>query len=196
MKKRIVLIALLVLVLVCLTACGNVENTLTAVTTLLKEDYSNVTINVTTETSNVTLQGVYSLSFDGDKTTIEYSYDKLNELDIDGNNAGSYKTTISGTAVVQGNTVTENGVPVELPAGPLDYTGLSFKEGFFNKARVSNGSFSANVRNPKGFTGNNDFVCSNMRVEVKFTTDSLSEINITYVSANGNNVTVVYWFTK
>lgn len=196
MKKIIFISVALVLVLVCLVACNNVGQTLSDITELLNSDYSSVTVKVTTETAQVTLNGTYIFNFDGDTTTIEYSYDKLNELSADGNNADSFKSTVSGTATVQGNSATEDGVTVDLPLSDLDFAGLSFKEGFFENIKASATKFEADVIEPKGFTGNNTFVGSDMRVAVTFNADSLTDITITYVSSSNANVTVSYSFTK
>lgn len=197
MKKRILLVsAVLVLVLVCLAACSGLDSTLTNINKFLKNDYSKVTVNVTTQTSKVTLNGVYNFSFDGDTTTVEYSYDKLNELNASGDNADSFKSTVTGTAVVENGKVTSNGDSVDLPLGELDFTGLSFKEGFFAKTTVTPTTFEADVTNPKGFVGNSDFVCSDMHVKAQFTNNSLTKIEITYVSSDYSNVTISYTFTK
>ena len=198
MKKKIVLVAaVLALVLICLTACNNIEGTLSNITKLLQEDYSVITLNVTTKTAEVTLNGTYTFTFGSGVTTVNYRYDVLNELDINGNNADEYKQTIRGTATVYDDgTMMENGSVVNLPLSEIDFTGLSFKAGFFANAKVSVDTFEADVKNPKGFIGNSDFICSKMHVRVSFDGDSLSVLKITYVSANNNEVAVSYMFVK
>ena len=196
MKKKYLLIAvILALVLVCLAACDGSNNTLSEISSLLKSNYSNVTINVTTETSDVTLNGVFDLIFNGDTTTVDYSYDKLNSLSMDGNNANSFKTMVKGRAVVSGNNVTVDGETLPLELG-LNFAGLNFKQGFFTNVSTTSNSFKAKVKNPKGFTGNDDLVCTDMSVEVVFTASSLTKITITYVSSVGADVTVAYQFAK
>lgn len=197
MKKGFLLVSvLLALVLVCLAACTSLDSTLSNINKLLKADYSQVTVNVTTKTSKITLNGEYKFTFDGDTTTIEYSYDKLNELNASGDNADGFKSTVTGTAVVKDNKVTSNGETIDMPLGELDFTGLSFKEGFFTNATYSATTFEADVTNPKGFVGNNNFVCSDMRVKTQFTNNSMTEIVLSYVSSTYANVTISYSFTK
>ena len=73
---------------------------------------------------------------------------------------------------------------------------FSFKQAFFTNYTVSGGKFEAAVANVKGFTGNADLVCSNMRVTALYTDDALSKIAITYTSLNGAEVSITYLFTK
>ena len=198
MKRKIILIsAVLALVLVCLAACNGTNETLANVTKLIKADYSVITLNVTTEKDDVTLYGSYTFTFGDETTTVKYSYDRFNELNLDGNNAPSYKETVKGTATVyEDGTVMVDGEVVELPLAELSFTGLSFKEAFFANAKYSTETFEADVTNPRGFTGNNSFVCSDMHVKVSFNANSLSVLTIKYVSSSNADVLITYLFVK
>lgn len=197
MKKKIVFTAIaLALTLVLLAACGGGYNsTLQQITKLLKVDYSEITLNVTTVTSDYTLNGIYTLTFEGDKTTIVYSYDKLNDLSLDGNNADSYVTKVSGRAVVENGVIVEGNKAEQLPE-EINYNGITFKQAFFENYTMTGATFEADVKVPKGFTGNNSLVCSNMHVTVMYSKVALSKIAITYVSEKGSDVNITYLFTK
>lgn len=198
MKRKIVIVAiLLVLVLLCLTACNPLNETLEHINTLLKGKYVRVVLNVSTETSQVTLNGEYIFTFVDDKTTVQYTYDQLNGLSIDGDNADSYLQTIKGSCVVhKDGTMTSDDVSVDLPLPDVGVSGLHFEKNFFNNIIVSDNAFEADVTNPKGFTGNNSLTCTNMHVVVNFSVSSLYTLVITYVSENNANVTVSYEFSK
>ena len=192
MKKKVLILAIvLVVALVCLTACNNLASTLKNITSKLNGRYSKVTINVKTTVLGEELYGAYVLTFDGDTTNVAYSFEKLNEVSASGSN--SFKSTVSGAAVVQNGKVTENSTSESLPQ-ELNFTGLSFKQAFFKKYKITKTSFEAKVVNPQGFTGNRDFVCSDMSVKVIYKASGLTSMSITYKSANNAQVSVIYWF--
>ncbi|MCH5157228.1 MAG: hypothetical protein J1G02_05070 [Clostridiales bacterium] len=196
MKKKIwILVIALVIALTCLVACDSYASTLQNIQTLLKADYSVVTLNVTTVTSGITLNGNYSLSFDGDKTTVVYDFYRLNELDVNGDNADSFITRVQGTAVVQDGEIVEGDKSVNLPQ-EVNFNGISFKQAFFSNTTTTNAMFEADVINPQGFTGNNGFVCTDMHVKVMYSQSALTTMVITYVSERGSDVSVTYAFTK
>ena len=196
MKKRILLVVIalvLVTMLLTLTACDNYADTLHKINTLLDADYAEVNVNVTTKTAgDYTLNGIYKLTIEQDITTIEYSYNRFNELSWEGN-ADTYLETVSGTAVVQDGVVIEGDASEALPQ--VDFNGISFKQAFFTNYRATGNKFDADVTNKRGFLGNSDFACTNMHVTVTFTTRSVTKLVITYVSDNGSEVNVTYLFT-
>lgn len=198
MKKRIILVsAILVLALVCLSACNGYNKQLNAIDTLLKADYSSVKISVSTDMSDIKLNGEFTLTFDKGTTTVDYIYEELNELDVNGNNSDSFKSTQKGTVVVNENNVIVSGSKkVLLNLQQLDFSGLSFKQEFFSNVTATATTFDADVSNPRGFTGNDEFECTNMHVKVEFQQDRLTSIAITYVSSANSNVSVDYFFTK
>ena len=196
MKKKILLsVIVLVLVLVCLTACNKNTSTLQDMTDLLKVNYSKITLHVTTTASNVELKGVYTFTFEKDKTTVEYSFEKLNELSLEGGNADEYISTVTGKAVVQNGNIVEGDTSVTLPQ-EVTLERISFKQAFFTNQKVTSNRFEADVKYPKGFTGNSNLECSNMHVKVLHRKDSLSQIAITYDTQSGSNVNITYVFTK
>ena len=197
MKKKLLfaLIALSLTLVLLLTACTSYSFTLEEITKLLKVDYSEVPLNVTTTTDGITLNGVYTLTFEGDKTIVDYSFDKLNDLDINGDNANGYLTTGKGSAVVENGMVVEGSAAVELPQ-EVDFNGLSFKPAFFENYSMTGAKFEADVKAPKAFLGNYRLECRNMHVTVLYSKDALIKIAITYVSENGSDVSITYLFTK
>ena len=196
MKKKILLIVIalmLVVTLLALTACDNYSDTLQKINTLLDADYSEVSVNVTTKLAgDYTLNGIYNLTIDEDYTTIEYSYDRFNELSMDGN-SDKYFETVSGKAIVKDGKVIEGDANEALPE--VDFNGISFKEKFFSNYTVTNTKFDADVASTRGFLGNNTFTGSHMHVTVNFTAKSVTKLVITYVSANGAEVNITYLFT-
>ena len=194
MKKKVLLVAIaLVLVLTVLSACNGNQEMLDTINGLLKEDYSKVTVKVTTQMSDVELNGEYTLTFNDDVTYIDYRYDELNELSIDG--ANSFISSKEGTATVQGRTVT-SGNEEDLSSAPLEFTGLSFKRVNFKNVVAKGSVFNADVVSPSGFMGNSDFSATNMHVKVVMFEGALVRIKITYVSSKGADVTIEYGFTE
>ena len=101
MKRKILFVAIVLAVaMVCLVACGGNAASLQQIQSLLKADYSEIILNVSTTTSDVTLNGNYTLTFDGNKTTVVYDFYRLNDLDVNGDNADSYLSREQGSVVV------------------------------------------------------------------------------------------------
>lgn len=193
MKRKVLFtVIVLMLALICLTACNGYSSTLSTLTKLIKVNYSEIMLNVETATPEITLSGIYNFKFESGSTTVDYSYERLNDLSMDGSNERLIR--VSGSAVVRDGKVIQDGVEVTLPteAG----FNISFKPAFFSNYKITSVKFEANVINPQGFTGNSDLVCSDMRVKVLHNKNSLTQLLITYVSENGSNVSITYLFTK
>ena len=189
MKKKLLLVALLLVVaLVCLSACGY-QSTLDEITKLLNVNYSKITLNIETTQFGVTLKGIYNFTFDGDTTTIQYSVEKLNDPSAD----ASFKSTETGTVVVRDGKI--EGESSNLPDA-VYYGGINFKQAYFKNIQSKGVRFEADVVNPQGFTGNRELKCSKMHVKVLHKEDALTQLVITYVAENGSNVNITYLFTK
>lgn len=199
MKKKICIVSIviaLVCVLTCLAACGNNSEILNSMNDAIKQDsYTHVTVDVTSEKDDITLNGTYNITFYNNTATVEYSFDKLNELSIDGNNQDEYISRVTGTVTVVDGHVADGDTSEDLNVGELAYTGFSFKQNFFANVKSSKSTFRADVTNPKGFVGNNEFVCTDMYVEVVLSGKLLSKLSLTYVSANGFDTKVTYLFS-
>lgn len=196
MKKKLILAVIaLTLTLTLLTACNGYDATLQDITRLLKVDYSKITLNVTTTTSGVILEGIYTLTFEENATVIDYSFDKLNELSMDGDNANSYIDRVSGSARVKDGVVVDGNVAEQLPQ-EIYFSGLTFKQAFFENYTMTGAMFEADVKNPKAFMSNINLECTDMHVTVLYSKASLSKIAITYLSENGSDVSITYLFTK
>ena len=195
MKKRILLVSIaLVLVLVCLAACGENNGTLNTLNKLLDVNYSKVIIKVNTKMSDVELNGEYVLTFDGDTTNVIFSYEELNELGFEGNNSG-FKRTVSGTAVVRDGVVISDNQEADLNTAQLKFTGLSFKQAYFRKMTATSNDFEADVVSPNGFLGNSQFKATNMHVKVVYYSAAIVQIAITYLSEGGAEVSLTYNFS-
>lgn len=209
MKKKILILAIvLVVTLTFLSACnGKVSKACETVTDLLQLDYSEITVNVTTTTSNATLSGRFTLTFDGDTTNVQYSYDKLTTFDWQiGGEMGNFGviipdddwiTTVSGSLVVKGDQIVNGSDNVDLPLDKIDFLGFSFKEAFFQNVTATKSKFDADVTNPQGFTGNDltsRWGVEDMHVNVVYG-DYISRMQINYTT-EGTQVEIVYNFTK
>ena len=195
MKKfSIAVVAIaLVLTLVCFAACGS-DLPFDEINKALHSDYSAVTVTVRTERDGIQLGGVFKVTFSGEKATVEYAYDKLNELSVSGGNPDEYLSTVTGSAQVENGALSDGSVTEDLNIGQLDYTGFSFKAGFFDDVQLGDNELVAKVSNPKGFVGNNRFECSDMTVTVTFTDQVVDSLYLQYVSQAGAQVKVTYAF--
>ena len=192
MKKKVLLVVIaLVLVACCFAACRNYDDMLDTINDALQADYSEVQINVITKIHGTELTGVYILTFEeNDKVVVDYRYEELNEISIDGNN--SFKHVVSGTVTLQNGVVVDGDESVYNV--PLEFTGINFKQSFFDNIKVTKSSFQADVKTPTGFLGNSSFSAKNMHVNAFLDGKLLSRMDVNYVS-DGAEVSLVYTFT-
>lgn len=195
MKKRLLLLAIvLVVAFTCLTACNLADQKqLNVINQQLRMNYSTITVNVTTTTAdNITLEGEFTLTFNGGTTTIAFEYEQLSTFDGD-SIPDDFKTTVSGTATVADGKVVVDGDEVDLPLSELTVTGYSFKQAFFTNVTQTNYKFDADVENVQGFTGNRNMQCSNMHVYVVYNT-SIRQMRLNYTSLSGASTEIEYTF--
>lgn len=192
MKKFLPVALVLALALLSLVACSSAPM-MKQINAQLHADYSQVDISVFTEQDGVELTGDYTVTFDGDSATVTYAFDVLNKLDMDGGNPDGYIRRVEGEAKVVNGVI--EGENIDLNVGALDFTGFSFKEGFFSNVKVNGPRLDATVTNPKGFVGNNAFSCSDMRVMAVSTSAQLKMLRLSYVSQNNASVQITYSFT-
>ena len=196
MKKVFFVSIAFVLALVCLVACGKTdpkptELQLQKLTDALSADYSAVDVNIKTTVDGTELEGVFNVTF-GEQTALHYSYQKLNELDINGSNDG-FVSVVEGDAVISDDVVTDGENSLNLSEVAIGFTGFSFKTAFFASAQQSDNQFDADVTNPQGFLGKGDFAATNMHVHAVLANGAFVKLTLSY-TASGTDVEVTYIF--
>ena len=201
MKKLIILLITLSMLLACITSCsesdpsdGTVSN---AVYDLLNElsdkDYSNIKIDIAITTNFVTLYSSYVLT----QNLVVYSIDKLNTLQSDlkpTDLPSSYKTTLTGHAMIQNGQVIEldGNSDTSLPSYDELKGSFNFDKDNFTNATADTNCFEADVLSPSKFYGT--YVdTSNLKVKVEYTETSLTKITLSYNTGNAE-VQTVYTF--
>ena len=195
MRKNVLLVAVVLVVALCLSACGVSQSQLDNISKLIQQDYSKVTLNVITVVGDTTLTGIYEMTYSGSTTTVNYDYYKLNELDMTGNNPSSYTSRVQGTVVIENGNIVSGDDSVVLP-DELAFANLNFNKDFFNNAKSQQAKFEADVTNPSAFVQNSTLVCEDMHIAVYHTDSVVSKMEITYSTPSGAQVTVTYMFTK
>ena len=206
MKKRIfVIFALLLVVLFLFASCDNAVSSsdLQQINDMLKLDYSKVQILINMKSQGSEYKGKFTLTY-GDDTTIEYEIERVNTFEIGDDGSivtpeDGFITSKKGTVVVRDGEIVGGDVDVELPDELGAYVGgFSFKQAFFKNASSKGAKFDADVVDPQNFTGNTSLVCEDMHVTVVRNVNSniLTSMELTYIAANGAEVTINYLFTK
>ncbi|MCM1194846.1 MAG: hypothetical protein NC099_00840 [Corallococcus sp.] len=203
-KKLICLLLVLLLALVCLSACEqNDAVRLTEINRLLRLDYSEIEIEVLTEIeNNVQLEGKYKVTrlSNGD-TKVEYKYESINDFEIENGvitAPDEFKSVYTGTAIVRNGVVAEhNGA--EISDGDITKYAtfsLTLRNSCFRKTNVNTNRFQAFVANgkEKELFGE-DFDGNDARIAVEFTDKAITMMEITYYRS-GAKVTAYYVFTK
>ena len=194
MKKSILLITAVCAASCALSACGKKKvNAYDNLNSMVEASYSQVTISVnnTFTQEDVTLESVYTLIYNKDQVTVQYKVERFNDgLSLDSPDT-DVKTTLSGTAVIVGDSVT-GGNDVGLTA---DIASLSFefKEEYFANVTIGESQLTADVTNTSGFLGTK-LTCTNMKVNAQFS-DVFESITITYKQGL-NEVEYSYIFTR
>ena len=162
---------------------------------LVKEEYSEIVIDVYTTTNGVALQSKYILT----STLVKCQIEQLNKLPEDGNLSGeipSFKYTIEVTAEIKnGKVVKLDGESVSLPSynqlkGRFDFN----KNNFENIDISESGMFKADVVSPDDFFGATTDA-RDVKVCVEYSDDYLETIIIDY-KTDYSTVQLSYEFTK
>ena len=197
MKKVLGLICVIVLCLLCLSACGEIDLDKTAcdvLNTLVAKETDNLSLTVKTTTAEDTLNGSYNVTKSNDTYIVTYSYEKLNGYEeVDGVMVPptEYKSTVQGTMKVKNGVIIEqDGTSANITLETLSVSGLSFNKSFFTNISNQDGAFKADVVDIEGFIGT-DVNTSNMKVEVRYSVNKISFIKITY-STNSADVELLY----
>ena len=169
---------------------------------LLKVNYSQLTIEIKTDDSKVSLTSSYEISSKDDVYTVKYSYDKLNSFTIDDNGkiedppSQYIETNVVNMKIQNGVIIEQDGdTPENLELDKITSNpGFKFDESYFSNEMVLNSNFTANVKNVKDFMGQ-EVDCSNMRVTVIYSSSSLSSITLEYISS-GKDVKISYNFAQ
>ena len=202
MKVKLISLILILFMLSSPTSCGDwrdlfneSEVVCELLNDLVKEEYSEIVIDVYTTTNGVTLQSKYTLT----STLVKYQIEQLNKLPEDGNLSGeipSFKFTIEGIAEIKnGKVVKLDGESVSLPSynqlkGSFDFNKNNFK----NIDISSSGVFKADVVSPDDFFGATTDA-RDVRVCVEYSDDYLETIIIDY-KTDYSTVQLSYEFTK
>ena len=224
MKKLLIIFAALSMLLMCMTACSgsedpeptpdpkpnpapggsdssdssdssDTESVYELLDELADEDYSRVDIDVEVETGFAKLYSNYSVT----RSSVIYSIERLNLLPSDGiitDLPSSYKTTVTGYALIENGQVVEldGDSDIELPSYSELRGSFNFDEWNFTNAVTGDGYFEADVISPTSFYGT--YVdMSDLKVEVEYTNSALTEIIITYSTQNAT-VKTVYEFVN
>ncbi len=194
MKKiSVIVFAILMCALLCLAGCSNTLS-YSQLNKALGLPYSKLQLNVSVKKSGVTLNGSYAIAYNGDNATVQYTYDRLNTLSVDGTNADAPLGHVTGTVQVNNGAVTGDVQP-DLDLSFVNYEGFRFDKGFFAEVEATKTTFKAKVTDPKGFLNNSDFACSDMSVEATVNGKALSKLTFTFTLPDSASVSVNYAFT-
>ena len=195
MKRFIYLTALLTVLILVFTSCAPqpVEPDIyEKLDNMVSEDYSSLTVTVTTENAFGILNSTYAIKY-GSNTAVDYTEETFSEYEIaDGEYVipEEQKVTKSGSFTLDGKSVTlRDGITLNRLGKP----DFSFAKGNFSSVKSGEDSFSANVVNVKGFLG---FTADaeNMKVSADFAGEKLTSVVLDYETAAGTAVTLTYIF--
>ena len=195
MKKRYFALLAVGVAACCLGGCQSKEtpDELDPLSKMLKADYSQITITVTdTFGDNISLESVYAVTYSGNKATVNYVVEQFTQISLD-NPTSDVKETLTGTAVVEHDTVSVEGDSVDIDFYRIAYPRLTFKSAYFMNMQYEDIYFIADVKDSSAFLGF-ELDCTNMSVTALFSS-VFENIQINYTSEGGNEVNYTYIFT-
>ena len=200
MKKSIISLVLLLSILSSITACGPktppepnppAPTVYEVLEELADKEYTSVKLGIVTVTGGIRLAADYVLT----KNSVLYSVEQIRKLPTDGDIIDlptEYKTTLTGTAAVNGGNVVLDGTDVTLPSYEELKGNFDFSEANFTNAVAENGSLKADVVSPAAFCDAGGGI-HNMKVAISYSETAFNKITITYQTAD-SEVTATYEF--
>ena len=195
MKKQFLALAAVGVAVCCLGACKskNGGDEYDALNRMLHTSYSQISITVTdTFDESTSLESVYLVTYSGNFATVDYRVEQFTEISLD-QPASGVKTTFTGKATIQYDTVRIEGDSVDIDFYSIAHPKLTFKKDSFINAQLSDIYLIADVANPSAFLGT-EIDCSNMTVTALFN-EVFENIQVNYTSEGGNEVNYTYIFT-
>ena len=204
MKKILTAIILILVIALSFTSCDKIKEeasnpTFDLLNELVKAEFANYSIDVSlTDKNSHTLNESYTVVTDeSGLKTITYTVERLNKFTLNGSVTApnSYKSELSGTAVVDGeNLIKQDGDDVGIDFAEIKLPSFNFTGDALENAMVVNDdTLMADVTNQEQFLG---FTLTNEAVQimVEFSETAISYVTLTFVTSNGNDATVVYSF--
>ena len=189
--KKVLLVAMCVLTLVCLCACTDSKAEFKKMAEVASAEYSQIDITIiTSKGSTDNLTSTIKVTTKDGKTTVTYHLEEFTKITAD-SIPESYKTVREGVVeVVNGK---ESGDVLEdvsfVNAAKVPY---SFDRSYFGEVKFNDGKFSAPVNSPELFTGNNSFDCKGkMAVDFDYTSPT-KEIRVNYQTQDDVFVDITY----
>ena len=192
--KRTLALLLLLATLLSLAACGNTNSAENAVLAQLNdyaaERYENYTVQiVTANRSGGKVTEKYTVTVTDGVRNVLARTEKINGFVIDGDTITApdeYITVTENTFTVLESETVEFGLP-----------GFRFTKDSLSNIKIDTDSYpyvlSADVISTAALM-QDDIDGSDIKLEAEYVTGSLYSIEISYVSENGNQVTVTYTF--
>lgn len=203
--KRVIKIACLILMLlltICFSGCSlfkkePVDNrsVYEVLDDLVKQEYANIILSITTEKDNKSLYGNYIFSKNGEEITVDYSFQQFTSFkEVNGELVApeKEKETLSGKITYKnGKVVDASGDELNISIETISASGLSFDKSYFSNTVSDDKKFVATVKNPNGFMGVTE--ATEVTVEVAFSSNAIQKITINYKQGDYAN-TLVYTF--
>lgn len=193
MKKRLLVLAAVGAAACCMVAgCSSGADEYGKLNDMLNASYSAMQISVKdTFDDGYELTSLYTLIYVPGGATVDYAVDRFQELSLDETSLNVI-TTLTGSALVQGDSVTFTGDDIGLTAD-ITKVGLTFRKEYFVNVLLTNERFEAFVSDPSGFFGT-QISCSDMTVSASFA-KKFSYIKLNYTASGGDQVEICYYFT-
>ncbi len=199
MKKICIVMALLLCLTFVLASCGdtvfdtsNVEPS--AVCAFLAQKAAvkkeNVSLKIVTNTNGIELTAFYEIK--GNDVT--YSVDCANQLSLEGENSASAKTTLTGTAVIDGEKITKlDGADVTMPEYEKLQGKFVFDHANMQNIVIANNTLTANIILPSEFFDKQVSV-KDVSISVLYTGKTIVSMTLNYAT-NDSSVKVEYQFS-
>lgn len=187
MKRIIIVLSVLLIALLCFSSCNNnveTDPTFIKLNELAQKEDNNYTLSITIEGSNGhTTKNTFTVTEEGGNLSVYKKTETINKFDI-----------VNGTVTYPDSYITEKEdylTSAELKYRDYTLPSFNFSSNSIESYYEAYSSLNGRIKSIEALAGY-DIDATDARVKVVYNDEAISSITITYVSAEGSNVTIEY----
>jgi hypothetical protein len=191
MVKKILLFIFVFMLLTIVCGCNDKEQTKEEIiNSLLEEEYSNIDIISTTKKDDYSLTSTYTINNANNVTTLIYSIEQYNKLDISNPDIEEKVTKSGKIEYSNGQKKIIEGENISIDINALTLSKLKFSESDFDSVDYNEGKVILKSNNGKRFL-NADIDLLNFEIIIEYNNEKINKVTISY-KQNNYDVLMVY----
>lgn len=200
-RKLLALMALIILIAVSFTGCSKdspQKDIYAQLNDMVNSDYPKYSVSVSSKFDETTLSSSYIVVTYKGSSSVSYSYEQLNPIEIVEGRAvmpSEYMSVKTGSVTIKDGKITNmDGDEINVDLKDINIPKISFDESFFKNTEISSNKFTADVIKPTealGYTG-----CSDVKITIEFENTKFRVLKVSYKSERNSIVNIIYSFSN